>query len=107
MANVATEAPSPALAARTPWTTALSRQPVLTLALVLALVIIVVPEKTLATQVLVFGLFAMSFNILLGYAGLLSFGHSTYFGLGAYGTALVLKWWHPHVLVAILAGVLL
>jgi branched-chain amino acid transport system permease protein len=52
----------------------------------------------------VFGLFAMSFNILLGYAGLLSFGHSTFFGLGAYGTALVLKWWHPHVLVAILAG---
>jgi branched-chain amino acid transport system permease protein len=80
---------------------------VLGLAIVLALSILVVPEKTLATQVLVFGLFAMSFNILLGYAGLLSFGHSTFFGLGAYGTALVFKWWHPHVLVAVAAGVLL
>jgi branched-chain amino acid transport system permease protein len=91
---------------RSPWA-ALDQRPILTLGIVLAAVILVVPEKTLATHVLVFGLFAMSFNILLGYAGLLSFGHSTFFGLGAYGTALVLKWWHPHVLVAIAAGVLL
>lgn len=86
---------------------ALGRKPVIGLAVVLALVILVVPEKTLATQILVFGLFATSFNILLGYAGLLSFGHSTFLGLGAYGTALTLKWWHPHVLVAVAAGVLL
>ena len=107
MADIVSEVRRAAIAPRSAWTTTLARRPVLTLAVVLALSIIVVPEKTLATQVLVFGLFAMSFNILLGYAGLLSFGHSTYFGLGAYGTALVLKWWHPHVLVAILAGVLL
>jgi branched-chain amino acid transport system permease protein len=84
-----------------------ARRPVLGLAVALALLILVVPEKTLATQLLVFGLFATSFNILLGYAGLLSFGHSTFFGLGAYGTALVLKWWHPHVLAALAAGVAL
>jgi branched-chain amino acid transport system permease protein len=66
----------------------------------------VVPEKGLATQILVFGLYATSFNILLGYAGLLSFGHSTYFGLGAYTTGLVMKWWNPHILVAMGAGVL-
>jgi branched-chain amino acid transport system permease protein len=82
-------------------------QPILPLALLLALAFPIVPEKTLATQILVFGLFAMSYNILLGYAGLLAFGHATFFGLGAYGTALVLKWWQPHLLLAMLAGILL
>src|SRR6266498_3588049 len=83
-----------------------ARRPVLWLAVALALAYFVVPEKGLATQILVFGLYATSFNILLGYAGLLSFGHSTYFGLGAYTTGLVMKWWSPHVLVAMGAGVL-
>jgi branched-chain amino acid transport system permease protein len=81
------------------------RRPVFWLAVALALAYFVVPEKGLATQILVFGLYATSFNLLLGYAGLLSFGHATYFGLGAYATGLVLKWWHPHVLVAMAAGV--
>src|SRR3982074_3114369 len=105
MAEVVRPATRAPATVRARW--ALDQLPILTLGIVLAAVILVVPEKTLATHVLVFGLFAMSFNILLGYAGLLSFGHSTFFGLGAYGTALVLKWWHPHVLVAILAGMLL
>jgi branched-chain amino acid transport system permease protein len=85
---------------------AILRRPVLWLAVALTLTYFVVPEKGLATQILVFGLYATSFNILLGYAGLLSFGHSTYFGLGAYATGLVMKWWNPHVLVAMAAGVL-
>ena len=38
----------------------------------------------------IFALFAVSFNILLGYTGLLSFGHAMFFGTGAYGTALAL-----------------
>jgi branched-chain amino acid transport system permease protein len=38
-----------------------------------------------------FALFAVSFNFLFGYAGLLSFGHAAYFGLGAYVTAISLK----------------
>ncbi len=106
LANTLQAPPVRALGTHGPWS-AVRRRPVAALAVVLALLILVVPEKTLATQLLVFGLFAMSFNILLGYAGLLSFGHSTFFGLGAYGTALVLKWWHPHVLLAITAGVVL
>ena len=84
---------------------ALARRPVLWLTVALALMYFVIPEKGLATQILIFGLYATSFNILLGYAGLLSFGHSTYLGLGAYTTGLVLKWWGPHVLVAMAAGV--
>jgi branched-chain amino acid transport system permease protein len=81
------------------------RRPVFWLAVALALAYFVIPEKGLATQILVFGLYATSFNILLGYSGLLSFGHSTYFGLGAYATGLVMRWWNPHVLVAMAAGV--
>jgi branched-chain amino acid transport system permease protein len=46
---------------------------------------------SLATRVLVLGLAAMSLNFLLGFAGVLSFGHAAYFGLGAYGAGLTLK----------------
>lgn len=42
------------------------------------------------TDVAILGMFAVSYNLLLGHSGLLSFGHSAYFGLGAYATALVL-----------------
>jgi len=35
-----------------------------------------VPYKALASQVLIFGLFALGFNLLYGYTGLLSFGHA-------------------------------
>lgn len=43
----------------------------------------------IGTEVLIFGLFAMSFNLLYGYMGQISFGHAAFFGLGAYGTALL------------------
>src|SRR5208337_5283786 len=38
----------------------------------------------------IFALFSVSFNILLGFTGLLSFGHAMFFGVGGYGTALAL-----------------
>jgi branched-chain amino acid transport system permease protein len=85
----------------------LERWPVLGLAVALVLLFFVMPEKGLATQILVFGLYATSFNLLLGYAGLLSFGHSTYLGVGAYTTGLILKNLHTHVLVAMAGGVLM
>ena len=43
------------------------------------------------TEILIMGLFAMSFNLLLGYTGLLSFGQAGFFGVGAYATALFLS----------------
>lgn len=49
-----------------------------------------VPYQALATQVLIYGLYALGFNLLYGYTGLLSFGHAAYFGLGAYGTGVAL-----------------
>src|SRR5262249_4544110 len=41
---------------------------------------------------LVMGIAAVGFNLLLGYTGLLSFGHSAYFGVGAYSVALMVKY---------------
>jgi len=66
----------------------------------------IVPYKALATQLLVYGLFALGFNLLYGYTGLLSFGHAAYFGLGAYGAGITLAklGWHS-VWGALLVGV--
>jgi len=44
-----------------------------------------------ATEILILGLFALSFNLVHGYMGQISFGHAAFFGLGAYGTALVFR----------------
>jgi branched-chain amino acid transport system permease protein len=61
----------------------------------------------LGSQVLVFALTAMAVNLLLGYTGVISFGQAAYFGLGAYGTGLCLKFLVSSTLLAMLAGVLL
>jgi branched-chain amino acid transport system permease protein len=61
----------------------------------------------LGTRVLVLGLAAMSVNFLLGFTGVLSFGHAAYFGLGAYGAGLALKFLAPSTPLALLCGMLL
>ena len=44
----------------------------------------------IATEALILGLLAASFNLVFGYGGMLSFGHAAFYGVGAYATALVL-----------------
>jgi branched-chain amino acid transport system permease protein len=61
----------------------------------------------LATRVLVLGLAAMSVNFLLGFTGVLSFGHAAFFGLGAYGTGLTLKYLVASTPLSLVAGMLL
>lgn len=61
----------------------------------------------LGTRVVVLGLAAMSVNFLLGFTGVLSFGHAAYFGLGAYGAGLALKFLAPSTPLALLCGMLL
>jgi len=45
---------------------------------------------TLITEIMIYGLFAVSFNLVLNYTGMLAFGHAAFFGLGAYSCALLL-----------------
>ena len=59
----------------------------------------------LGTRVVVLGLAAMSLNFLLGYTGVLSFGHAAYFGLGAYGVGMTIRYLVPSTGVGILVGV--
>jgi branched-chain amino acid transport system permease protein len=61
----------------------------------------------LGTRVLVLGLAAMSVNFLLGFTGVLSFGHAAYFGLGAYGAGFCLKFLAPSTPLSLLSGMLL
>jgi branched-chain amino acid transport system permease protein len=55
-------------------------------------------------KVLCFALFACAFNLLIGYVGLLSFGHAAYFGMGSYIAAWTAKQWGLSAELAILAG---
>ena len=47
------------------------------------------------TEILIWGLLAMSSDILIGYTGMVSFGHSAFFGLGMYGAAAALLMFKP------------
>lgn len=60
---------------------------------------------TLATQVLIMGLLAMSLDVLIGYTGLVSFGHATFFGVGAYTAALLTLRLGAGFWLALLGGV--
>jgi len=55
----------------------------------------------LAQEILIWGIFAMSLDLLMGYAGMLSFGHSAFFGLGGYVAALALRGWSPSLVSAL------
>jgi len=46
--------------------------------------------RRFVTEILIWGLLAMSSDILIGYTGMVSFGHSAFFGLGIYGAATAL-----------------
>lgn len=56
-------------------------------------------------KILCFALFAAAFNLLLGYTGLLSFGHAALFGGAGYMAGYAIKTWHVTTEVALLIGV--
>jgi branched-chain amino acid transport system permease protein len=73
----------------------------------LAIAPFVLPEfwQRFVTEILIWGLFAMSSDLLIGYTGMVSFGHSAFFGLGMYGAAaalLVVR--PPNLWLAMLVG---
>jgi branched-chain amino acid transport system permease protein len=79
-------------------------------AIIVGLLIIaplVLPEfwKRFVTEILIWGLLAMSSDILIGYTGMVSFGHSAFFGLGMYGAAAaILLFAPPQMLLALVFG---
>ena len=79
-------------------------------AVVLALLVaapLVLPEfwRRFTTEILIWGLLAMSSDILIGYTGMVSFGHSAFFGLGMYGAAAALLTVRPpNLWLALLYG---
>lgn len=67
---------------------------------------LIMPNYSVAINILISGLFALGFNILFGYMGMLSFGHAAFLGTGAYGAGILISqfgapWW-----LGIVAGVL-
>jgi branched-chain amino acid transport system permease protein len=83
-----------------------SAHSVLMIILVLLVMPLLMPYEALGTQMIIWGLLTLGYNILYGYTGLLSFGHAAYFGLGAYGTGIVLIRTNCSLLAGIGAGVL-
>jgi branched-chain amino acid transport system permease protein len=77
---------------------------------IMALLIVaplVLPEfwRRLLTEILIWGLLAMSSDLLIGYTGMISFGHSAFFGLGMYGAAgALIAFGPPNLWLAIFFG---
>jgi branched-chain amino acid transport system permease protein len=82
------------------WSTVLAAAGVLALAATAPFVL----YPMFLMQALCFALFACAFNLLLGYVGLLSFGHAAYFGMAAYITGYAVRTWHVEPLLGILGG---
>jgi len=55
----------------------------------------------IATQVLIYAILALSLNVLVGYAGLVTLGHAGLFGIAAYAGAVLIKDGHGHLVVAV------
>src|SRR3954447_10432382 len=67
---------------------------------------VVTPDYlVLASQIAVTALFALSLDLILGYAGIVSLGHAAFFGFGAYAAGLLSKWgWGEPLSGLVVAG---
>lgn len=65
---------------------------------------LIVSNHFIITEILAYAIFGISFNLMLGNVGLLSFGHALYFGSGAYTMALLLIHLKVNMFLGILAG---
>jgi len=83
---------------------AVGRLAIVVAGLAAALVLPRLIYPVLALEILLWGLFAMSVDLLLGFAGLLSFGHAAFWGIGGYAAALLARAFQLPFPVAALAG---
>lgn len=85
-------------------------RPTITGPLILILLLLLAPlaistyAVMILSEILIMGLMAVSFNLLLGYTGLLSFGQGAFFGLGAYTAALLLQADYQNLFLILAAG---
>jgi branched-chain amino acid transport system permease protein len=84
----------------------IARHRVLASSLFLMVFPFIMPYEALAINILIFGLFAMGFNLLFGYMGLLSFGHAAFLGIGSYFTGIGIVHYSMPWGGAILVGVI-
>ena len=84
----------------------IARHRVLASSLFLIVFPFIMPYEALAINILIFGLFAMGFNLLFGYMGLLSFGHAAFLGIGSYLTGIGIVHYAMPWGAAILVGVI-
>ncbi|PFN76470.1 branched-chain amino acid ABC transporter permease [Bacillus sp. AFS076308] len=64
----------------------------------------------LLTQIFVFAIFAMSYDLLIGFTGIVSFGHAMFFGIGAYSMGIFMKKFEPtmtYFFLAVLSAIIL
>ncbi len=73
-------------------------------ALIFAVPVVFGQHAALVNEIAILALFALSLDMILGYAGIVSLGHAAYFGLGAYGAALFAKHVMPDPLVGLAVG---
>jgi len=64
-------------------------------------------HAALVNEIAILALFALSLDLILGYAGIVSLGHAAFFGIGAYGAALFAKHVMPDPLVGLAVGTVL
>jgi branched-chain amino acid transport system permease protein len=68
--------------------------------------------QSMMTKIVIFATFALSLNLLWGYSGLISLGHATFFGVGAYASSIVIvrlgvgNFWVPALVAVLVAGVI-
>src|SRR4249920_192578 len=60
--------------------------------------------RVLGSQILIVGLFALSLDLILGYAGIVSLGHAAFFGLGAYTAGIITKYGWTDPFIGLLVG---
>jgi branched-chain amino acid transport system permease protein len=107
MSQTVAEAPAPSVA----WLEFARRHRAALASLFVLIFPLVMPFTALAANILIYGLYALGFNLVFGFLGLLSFGHAALFGTGAYlcGIAIVHFGlpWYAAIAIGVIAGTLM
>jgi branched-chain amino acid transport system permease protein len=81
--------------------------PIIWIALLVFVFLPFVVSKPLATEILIYSLFALAFNLMLGHTGVLSFGHAAYFGMGAYTAGILYRYFHMGIWIGLIAAMII